>query len=231
MSSNNAYTDAGSTSDKAARPPGRPRDPAKATAVLDAAWALFLDRGVEPVPIEAIAARAGVSKGTLYALFADKAALFEAAVRREMDRIETTQSIGPGEPLCDGPLADTLRVFGRGILTFLASPPAIGFYNALAAELRRHPTMAHAFWTLGPGRTRANLARILVAANERGEINAADPEAAAEMLFGSWQGFGNLRVALGVDQPDTIETRVERGIQMFMRAFPPVATIGVPTAC
>lgn len=204
------------------RPPGRPRDPGKTEAILDAAWSLFLERGVEAVPIEAIAAKAGVSKGTLYAAFADKPALFEAAVLREMERIEAAQRIVPGDTAA--PLAETLRVFGIGIMTFLASEPAVGFYNALSAELRRHPTLAQAFWTLGPGRTRANLAGVLAAASARGEIEIDTPEHAADLLFGMWQGFNNLRLALGIVTEavdDFIAARVDRGVRAFLRAFAP----------
>lgn len=202
------------------RSAGRPRDPAKREAILDAAWALFLERGVEAVAMEAIAARAGVSKGTLYASFADKTALFEAAMLREMERIEAAQKFAPAE-ISRVPLADTLRAFGLGIMNFLASDSAIGFYGTLSAEIRRHPELSRAFWDLGPGRTRANLAAILSAAAERGEIAIDDPGEAADALFGLWQGFSNLRLAfVGGDRAvhASIPGRVDRGIVVFMRA-------------
>jgi TetR/AcrR family transcriptional repressor of mexJK operon len=202
------------------RPRGRPRDLGKAEAVLDAAWALFLERGVAAVPIEAIAAAAHVSKGTLYACYPDKTALFEAAVRREMERIEAAQGVTRGAP-ADTPLRETLQAFGMGIMSFLASEPAVGFYNALSAELRLHPNLAKAFWDLGPGQTRANLAAILGAAAERGEITIDDPFESAEGLFGMWQGFSNLQLALALlpsDRDAWISGRVARGIDLFMRA-------------
>src|ERR1700728_389531 len=64
---------------------GRPNDPAKREAVLDAARDLFLERGPD-VPMDVIAAKAGVAKATLYAKFADRKALVEAVLRRESDR-------------------------------------------------------------------------------------------------------------------------------------------------
>jgi TetR/AcrR family transcriptional repressor of mexJK operon len=188
--------------------------------VLDAAWALFLKRGVAAVPIEAIAAAAHVSKGTLYACYPDKTALFEAAVRREMERIEAAQGVTRGAP-ADTPLHETLQAFGMGIMSFLASEPAVGFYNALSAELRLYPNLAKAFWDLGPGQTRANLAAILGAAAKRGEITIDDPFESAEGLFGMWQGFSNLQLALALlpsDRDAWISGRVARGIDLFMRA-------------
>jgi len=200
------------------RPVGRPRDPAKAAAILEAAWALFLDRGVEAVAMEEVAARARVSKSTLYAIYADKTALFEAAMLREMERIEAAQGLNePGPP--DAPFEDTLRAFGTGIMRFLASELAIGFYGALSAEIRRHPHLSSAFWELGPGRTRANLATIIAGAASRGEIVIDDAFEAADSLFGLWQGFSNLQLALDVGSDQvraSIERRVDRGIVIFM---------------
>lgn len=202
------------------RAAGRPRDPAKVEAILNAGWALFVERGVEAVPMEAIAARARVSKGTLYSSFADKTALFEAAMLREMERIEAAQRFAP-TGIEGAPLADTLRAFGLGIMNFLASEPAIGFYGTLSAEIRRHPDLSRAFWALGPGRTKANLAAILAAAAERGDITIDDPIHAAEALFGLWQGFSNLQLAFdgaGDDARASIAGRVDRGIAIFLRA-------------
>ena len=206
---------------------GRPRDAGKAEAILDVAWALFLARGVAAVSIEAIAAAAHVSKGTLYSSYADKPTLFEAAVRREMERIETAQGVTRGAP-SDAPLAETLHAFGMGIMTFLASEPAIGFYNALSAELRLHADLAQAFWDLGPGQTRANLAALLENAANRGALSIDDPVHAAEALFGLWQGFSNLQLALGLppeDVPAWIERRVSLGVDIFLRAYAPTSLL------
>ena len=205
------------------RPRGRPRDISKIEAVLDAGWALFLERGVAAVPIEAIAAKAQVSKGTIYACFPDKSALFEAAVKREMERIEAAQGLTDGEPP-QGSLEQVLLAFGNGIMRFLASEPAVGFYNALSAELRLHPALARAFWDLGPGKTRANLAAILAAAAKRGDIVIDDAHKAAEALFGLWQGFSNLQLALALPPEDVdawIADRVARGVGIFLRAHQP----------
>ena len=169
--------------------------------------------------MEAIAARAGVSKATLYAGFADKTAVFEASMLRETKRIERTQRTTAD--LGDASLVDTLRAFGLGIMTFLASDPAISFYGALSADIRRRPQLSRAFWELGPGRSRANLAAILNDAARRGEIAIDDPGHAAEALFGLWQGFSNLQLALEGSSEEmraAIADRVDRGIVIFMRA-------------
>ncbi len=201
------------------RGPGRPKDAAKGDAILDAGWTLFLERGVGAVSIEAIAARAGVSKMTVYKHFTDKHALFEAAVLREMRAIETMQV---AEPIADrgDNLEAVLRAFGLGIMSFLATGGAIDFYNVLSGELRRHPDLARTFYSAGPARTIDNLATILAHAADRLAID--DPVKAAEALFGLWQGASNFQLSLGVDTEVTaaaIAERVDYGIAVFMRAF------------
>ena len=58
------------TSTPAAR--GRPKDPAKRAAILDAAEKLFLSQGFTGTSMDAVAKEAGVSKLTVYSHFSDK---------------------------------------------------------------------------------------------------------------------------------------------------------------
>ena len=203
------------------RPLGRPRDPAKAEVILDASWRLFLAHGVEAVTVEAIAAEAGVSKGTIYSHFSDKSALFQEGVRREMAKIAVAQAIDPAS-FEDASLEDTLIAFGMGIMEFLTSEPAVDFYNSLSGELRRNPELAHLFYEAGPGRTRANLAAILAAATEADKLDIDDPEEAAETLFGIWQGFTNFQLSLGIEPQkirESIAIRVQQGVHRFLKAY------------
>ncbi len=205
------------------RAPGRPRDLDKGAAILDAGWDLFLERGVEATPVEAIAARAGVSKVTLYKHYPDKPALFRAAVEREMERIEAAQRLGSAEAAPTS-VADQLRGFGLGVFSFLTTKPAIDFYSVVAGELRRHKDLARAFYDFGPGRTRANLARLIAGAAARGELSVSDPEHAAEELFGLWQGFTNFQMSLDVDVEEIrrdLPDRIDRGVRLFMKAYDP----------
>lgn len=209
------------------RAPGRPVDLDKQRAIVAAAWDLFLARGVDAVPVEAIARRAGVSKVTLYRHFPDKDALLDAAVTAEMERIGAAQG-APSHPAAgaDAAAADVgerLRRFGSGIMHFLAEPNAVAFYATLAGELSRRPELARRFWDAGPGRTRSGLIALLADAHGRGEIHIDDVELAADQLFGLWQGFTNLQYSLG--RPDTvgIRRRVDAGVALFLAGHPPRA--------
>src|SRR3979411_2905469 len=62
--------------------------------ILDVATALFLSDGFGATSIEAVAKRAGISKRTFYHRFNGKEMLFEAVVRRLVER--WTPSFGTG---------------------------------------------------------------------------------------------------------------------------------------
>src|SRR5262245_38515921 len=65
--------------------------------LLDLALELFLEKGFELVTIDSIAAAVGMTKRTMYARYADKRALFKAAVQRAIDRwvlpVEAMQAV------------------------------------------------------------------------------------------------------------------------------------------
>ena len=63
---------------------GRPRDLNKLQAILDAAYALFLERGIAETTMELVAERASVSKMTVYANFSDKPTLLSAVFDRKI---------------------------------------------------------------------------------------------------------------------------------------------------
>src|ERR1700735_55922 len=59
--------------------PGRPRSEQAEQAIIDAALALFAEQGFEGVCVEAVAARAGVGKATIYRRWPNKEELLLAA--------------------------------------------------------------------------------------------------------------------------------------------------------
>jgi TetR/AcrR family transcriptional regulator, mexJK operon transcriptional repressor len=216
---------------KTGRTVGRPAEPELAVRILDVSWQMFLQHGVNAVTVEAVAAQAGVSKSTFYKHFSDKAALFEASVLREMERIEAAQQLpiqtsanvnANANASANGNLHVSLRQFGIGLMRFFVSPGAVDFYKALSGELAQHPRLAKRFYDLGPGRTKANLAALLAVAAAKGELAITNPEEAAEHLIGLWQGLSNFQLALGIHNNrirTSIPARVEAGLGVFMTAY------------
>ena len=106
--------------------------------ILEAATELFLMEGYASTSIEAVAARAGISKRTFYHRFDDKAALFAAVVHRIIELIRPP----PEVPLLQGAkLDDILRRLAGIILRAALSPQAMALHRLIVAESVRFPNL------------------------------------------------------------------------------------------
>jgi AcrR family transcriptional regulator len=73
-------------------------------AILDAAIDLFIEKGFETTPMDAIAEKAGVAKGTLYYHFRSKEGIVESIIERFVGAAEAAF-----EPIVAAPDGDPLR--------------------------------------------------------------------------------------------------------------------------
>jgi AcrR family transcriptional regulator len=86
-------TGAGTDSDiEPSRPRRQARGERRIAQLLDAAASVFAEAGYEVTTTNAIAARAGVSPGTLYQFFANKAAIAEALGTRYASQMRAAQA-------------------------------------------------------------------------------------------------------------------------------------------
>ncbi len=200
---------------------GRPRDDRKSVAMITAAADVFFERGFAATTVEAVAERAGVSKVTIYARFGDKAGLFEATVKHVSERMQTDNYAKGKLP---ANLEEALICFGNGVMAELLSPRLIAFEQNLAGDLAHHPDLARRFYEAGPGQCRSQLAAIIEAAAQNGELVASDVMGAAAHLYGLWQGFHMIEARFGMAAPlnkQEINEIVRSGVQRFLRAYQP----------
>lgn len=205
----------------ALRSPGRPKDLEKREAILDAAQSLFAERGIDGVPIEAIAARSGVSKVTVYGHFGDKATIFDSIVARETERLRDTLSANLP---ADGTLQDRLTAFGMALIAMLTQPCHLALDRAVSLEAQRNPTLGRRFFDAGPGQVRKLLSAMIAKAQTEGDIAVDDPEYAAEDLLALWLGFDAMerRFCGGCDPCEAdIRTHVARAVRLFLRGHAP----------
>lgn len=103
-------------------------------ALIDAARALFVEKGYAETGTPEIVAAAGVTRGALYHHFTDKAALFRAVVEREAAAVaariesDTTDETSPIEALMTGAEAyfAAMSEPGRTRLLLLDGPAVLG---------------------------------------------------------------------------------------------------------
>ena len=108
--------------------------------VLDAARALFAERGYEPATIRDIAKGAGMSTGAVFANFQDKAELFEAVLTEDLARLaETLKAAAATETTVRGRLLAALTAAYHGSLEQLPLVQAVvarSWFQPVAAEMR-----------------------------------------------------------------------------------------------
>lgn len=114
--------------------------------VLDAAARLFAERGVDAVSLDAVAAEAGVGKGTVFRRFGDRPGL-AAALLDEQERA-LQQAILSGPPPL-GPGASPTRravAFTRAYLDYLLANPELVRMSETASPGARFRIGAFRFW-------------------------------------------------------------------------------------
>ncbi|WP_048582855.1 TetR/AcrR family transcriptional regulator [Streptomyces viridochromogenes] len=105
--------------------------------LLDAAAEMFLAVGFDKTSMNEIAARAGVSKATVYAYFRDKLELFQAVVRRGASKVNFRfdQALLDSSPDTEGKLSRVALV----LLESMTEPEHLDFLRILVMERDRIP--------------------------------------------------------------------------------------------
>ncbi|WP_367304051.1 TetR/AcrR family transcriptional regulator [Burkholderia multivorans] len=107
--------------------------------ILDAAYQVFMERGLNGASIDEIARLARAGKPTIYARFATKEALFAAVGMRNAARVTANF----GNYASNGTTLDARLVsIGRDMLKQLLADEVIDFMRLSAAEARRVPELA-----------------------------------------------------------------------------------------
>ncbi|MFE5095084.1 TetR/AcrR family transcriptional regulator [Streptomyces sp. NPDC056638] len=155
-------------------------------AIHDAALGLVGEVGYPRTTVEAIAARAGVGKQTIYRWWPSKAAVLLEAFVALGDRAAEENGAGDAQGLPDtGDLAADLKAVLRATVDELTDPAFEAPTRALAAEGIVDPQLGAEFVQklLDPS-LRLYVAR-LRAAQEAGQVRAdIDPRIALELLVG-----------------------------------------------
>jgi AcrR family transcriptional regulator len=155
---------------------GRPRSDKAENAVLEAAAELLLDQGLAAVSMDAIAARAGVSKATIYRWWPTKESLALDALFHDWE----------GVPAVDtGSLRGDLLKLLRPWVRLAAARPYGRVIAALLTEAQTDPAFAAEYRARFVKPRRDQGRTIFRRAIERGELPAGTKiEVALDLLYG-----------------------------------------------
>lgn len=148
------------------------RKQARPGELLDAALDLFVEKGFAATRSEEVAARAGVSKGTLFLYFPSKEELFKAVVRENVVRHQTegaeeiARFEGPTAALLEYLMLEWWRRYG--------ATKASGISKLVMSEANNFPDLARFFQdeVVAPGHTMVR--SVLQRGIDRGEFRPVD---------------------------------------------------------
>jgi AcrR family transcriptional regulator len=162
------------------RASSRRRKEARPRELLDAALAVFIEKGFASARPEEIALRAGVSKGTLYLYFHSKEDMLAALIDERFSfRIAVESHASAGHA---GASRDLLRSVMTAWCSKLAQGDAGGVFKLVFAEARAFPALAQ-FWLheiIEP--LRDVISPIVARGIARGEFRTVDPDLVVHSL-------------------------------------------------
>jgi AcrR family transcriptional regulator len=154
-----------------ARRPRQRRKEARPGEIVEAALALWAERGFAATRLEDVADRAGIAKGTIYLYFPSKEALFEAALRERIGG--TVASVGERLAALDGGLETALALLLRAVYDRLLDNNSAAILKVLIGEGHRFPRLVELYREVALSQGIATVRRILERGAEQGELRLA----------------------------------------------------------
>ena len=196
------------------------RSARKRRAIVDAATTVFLQKGYLGTSMDEIAARAAVSKQTVYKQFADKEHLFGEILLGTVDDI--TDLVDPAL----GDTEDLPKDLGELAHRFVASlmrPEVLRLRRLVIGEAGRFPELGRTWYERGFDRVIGALASTVERLAERGLIRVDDPTVAAHHFFGLILWIPVNRVMFcGEDERFTaaeLDRIADDGVRVFLAAY------------
>jgi AcrR family transcriptional regulator len=206
-----------------AEPRWQRRKDARPAELLTAALEVFTERGFAGARLDDIAARAGVSKGTLYLYYANKEELFKATVREHvLPSVAAAEGLARTEGVSASQLLEWLL---RGWFERLGDDKVSAIPKLIISEARNFPELARFYDTEVVSRFRQAHRMILERGVATGEFRALPIEeammimAAPMMLMTMWRHS----VLPHLDHPPLINPArfLETQIDMVLAALRP----------
>ena len=199
-------------SSKAAGKRTRRKD-ARPSELLDAALELFVEKGFAATTVEAVAARAGVSKGTLFLYFPSKAELFRAVVQENLAaRFADWNAEYEAMDGDSGSAADMLRHALQSWWTRVGATKLTGLTKLVISEAQNFPEVAACYHSEVVQPSQRLLRRVIQRGIDRGEFRPLDAEYAVYSVTSAILYLVMHKHAIGLLAPASGELMPERYI-------------------
>jgi AcrR family transcriptional regulator len=194
------------------------RKDARPTEIVDAALALFTERGFAATRLEDVAARAGIGKGTIYLYFPTKEDLFRAVVRQRLvPNLDAIEGMIAGHGGSNAELLGTIIARAQQLITSdTAAIPKL-----VLAESGNFPAIARLYAEEVAKRGVAILEQVFARGIASGEFRPLDPHCLVPLFTGPllqmalWQQSLGRHTDIQFDPAKVIETH----ISVFLRGI------------
>lgn len=150
--------------------------------IVQAAMAVFAEKGFAAARLDEIARRAGVSKGALYLYFETKEDIFRAVVDQAIaPNLEVVWQMIAGHP---GPFPDLLRALAERIAVVMTTLPVGGVVKMVIGEAGNFPELARVWHDDLVAHALGALSEAIRQAQARSEVRAGDPRTIALQVIG-----------------------------------------------
>jgi AcrR family transcriptional regulator len=159
----------------------RRRKEARPAELTAAALELFVEKGFAATRLDEIAARAGVSKGTLYLYFESKEELFKAVIREGMLPL-----LAEGEVLVatmPGPASELFKAIVMRWWEMVGEGPIGGIPKLIFAEARNFPEIARFYAEEVIERGKRLFVAVFRRGIDSGEFRPFDPDSLVHIVF------------------------------------------------
>jgi TetR/AcrR family transcriptional regulator len=205
------------------------RKEARPGELLDAALDLFVAKGFAATRVEEVAAKAGVSKGTLFLYFKSKEDLFEAVVRENIGN-QINQGFAEIESY-DGSTTDILKFAMFAWWERVGNTKASGISKLVMSEASNFPTLANFYQenVVKPGRQL--IQAILQRGVDRGEFRTLNMDYAVfsviapVMFLTMWKhSWGTCSMDAALDPKNYLESQADIIVNGILTHSPPLGT-------
>ena len=199
--------------------PTKPRSDRKHREIMQAATALFVAKGYDGTSMDEIAARAGVSKQTIYKHFSDKDRLFTEIVLATTGQVDHVVGLVLGTLNDADDLVEDLGKLGRQFLEALMDEELLQIRRLVIANADRMPSLGRDWYQHGFERVLAALASCFRTLADKELLQIDDADLAANHFSGMllWIPL-NEAMFTGNKKPRT-KAELDRLADAAVRAF------------
>lgn len=196
----------------------------KRKQILAGAQRVFLRDGVAGASTDAIAAKARVSKRTLYAYYPGKEELFAEVLRRltiDNPHTQVLAVVEEAEPEDLGELREMLVGLASRVTSIMMDPDYLALLRTIIADTHRFPQLGEIYRCTVPERGFRVFLRLMERMGEREIVVIPDAEAATRLFFGPLVTYALLDGLFKPGerpQPPAPE-KIEHIVEMYMKAI------------